>query len=339
MHAYLSRMTNLLSEDAKKDLNYMLSRTNFLVDAMISVFKHREAGLQTVINCIKFGQFVTQACWTKDSTLLQLPHFTEKEVKYAMKHKNIKTIDKYIEATDEDKRGLKDMTAEKKADVLKCCNKLIPNITVETKFFVDDDEDSKVYEGDFMTLRVKITRNNIDDGELAGLVHAPHFPFPQKEAWWIIFSTKTNNNGGGKIISTEKVSDPSKVFTDDIKMLAPTKGNHVFDLHVLSNSYIGLDRKAQVQVTTLDASQLPEYKIHPDDAELDNEATLFEEMLNNTKIEEDSDSDSDDDDYSDGRVTKLSAIEQKKMELLQKRRTSRNDNSDSEDDKENRKPL
>merc|ERR1712224_1117113 len=217
------------------------------------------------------------------------------------------------------------------ADVLKCCNKLIPNITLETKIFVDDDEDNKVYEGDLMTLRVKITRNNIEDGELAGLVHAPHFPFPKNEAWWIILSTKTNNNGGGKIISSEKVSDPRKVFTHDIKVLAPTKGNHDFDLHVLSDSYIGMDRRAQVQVTTLDATQLPEYKIHPDDAELDNELTLFEEILNNANIEEDSDSD-DDDDYSDDGVPKLSATEQKKMELLQKRRTERNDNSGSEDE-------
>jgi len=310
----------------------MLSRANGLMDAMISVCTHREAALQIVINCIKFSQFVTQACWTKDSTLLQLPHFTEKEVKHAMKDKIGKTIDKYIEVLEKDKRGLKDMTDEKKADVLKCCNKLIPNITVDARTFVADDEDNKVYEGDLMTFQVKITRDNLEDGEVAGLVHAPHFPFPKNEAWWIILSTKMNKNGGGEIIFIEKVTDPSKVFTHDIKILAPSQGSYDFDLHVMSDSYIGIDRKSQIHVITLDASQLPEYKIHPDDAELDNEPTLFEEILNNANIEEDSDIDDDDDNYSDDEgMKKLSPTEKKKIELLQNRRIARNDDSEAVD--------
>merc|ERR1719276_216254 len=124
----------------------MLSQSTSLIDAMISVCKHQEA-MKTALNCIQFGQYVTQACWTKDSTLMQLPHFTEKELKFALEGKKntTKTIDKYIAAPDEEKKGLKEMSPEKKKDVLKCC-KLIPDITVESKIFVDDDEDDKVYE-------------------------------------------------------------------------------------------------------------------------------------------------------------------------------------------------
>lgn len=330
MHAHLSRMADSLSDEYKEDLHYMLSRASSLVDAMISVCKHQEA-LQTALNCIQFGQYVTQACWTKDSTLKQLPHFTDKEVKYATdgKKNTIKTIDKYIAAPDDEKRGLKDMTPEQKADVLKCCT-LIPDITLETKIFVDDDEDDKVYEGDLMTVQVKITRNNLKDGEKAGLVHAPHFPFPKQEAWWIILGTQQ-----GKIISIEKVTDTSKEFTHDIKFLAPGVGSYNFDLHVLSNAYVGIDKKDSVELTTLDNSALPEYKVHPDDAELDDEPTLFEEMLN-ANVEEDSDDDdSDSDDEEEEKeegIKELSAAERKKAELQKQRKAAAGDDSDSDDD-------
>jgi translocation protein SEC63 len=327
IHAHLNRMAADLSEEYKEDLNYMLSRSNSLIDAMISVCKHQEA-LKTALNCIQFGQFVTQACWTKDSTLMQLPHFTEKELKHALEGKknNAKTLDKYIAVPDEEKRGLKEMSAEQKQDVVKCC-KLIPDISVDTKIFVDDDEDDKVYEGDLMTVQVKITRNNLEDGEEAGLVHAPHFPFPKKEAWWIILGTKQ-----GKIISIEKVADAKKVFTHDIKFLAPGKGDYEFDLHVLSNSYIGIDRKSEVEITTNDPSELPQYKVHPDDAELDDEPTLFEEMLN-ANIEEDSDSDddSDSDEEEEEGIKELSAAERKKAELEKRRKAAAGDDSDDDD--------
>jgi translocation protein SEC63 len=331
MHAHLTRMADSLSEQYKEDLHFMLSRSNSLIDAMISVCKHQEA-LKTAINCIQFGQFVTQACWTKDSTLKQLPHFTDTEVKHATEGKknSIKTIDQYIALPDDEKKGLKEMTPEQQQDVLKCC-KLIPNITVESKIFVDDDEDDNVYEGDLMTVRVKITRNNLEDGEQAGLVHAPYFPFPKQEAWWIILGTKQ-----GKIIHSEKVADPNKVFTHDIKFLAPGQGTYNFDLHVLSNAYIGLDKKDEVSFTTLDASNLPEYKVHPDDAELDDEPTLFEEMLN-ANVEQDSDSDDDDDDSDDEDekaegIKELSAAERKKIELQKRRKAAAGDDSDDDDD-------
>lgn len=262
---------------------------------------------------------------------MQLPHFTSKEVKYATdgKKNTVKTIDKYVEVPDDEKKGLKDMSPEQKEDVIKCC-KLIPNIDVESKIFVDDDEDDKVYEGDLMTVQVKITRKNLEDGEKAGLVHAPHFPFPKQEAWWIILGTKQ-----GKIISIEKVLNPNKEFTHDIKFLAPGQGTYHFDLHVLSNAYVGVDKKSEVELTTLDASALPEYKVHPDDAELDDEPTLFEEMLN-ANVEEDSDdeetdSDEEEEEKEEG-IKELSAAERKKIELQKRRQAAAGNDSDSDDD-------
>jgi len=336
MHAHLLRQTDKLSPKAKDDLAYMLRNSNGLIEAMITVCQHEDQ-LQTAVNCINFGQFVTQALWTRDSSLLQLPHFTDEEVKHCEKGKasvRAKDIGEYIKVPDEEKKGLADMSDQQKRDVLSCC-KLIPDLDVKTRVFVDDDEDDKVYEGDLCTVRVTLTRNNLGEDEKAGLVHAPRFPFPKQEAWWVILGTRE-----GKIISIEKVTKPTKVVEHDIKFLAPRVGEYEFDLHVVSNAYVGLDKKMKVELTTLDNSTLPEYKIHPDDAELDDEPTLFEEMMN-ANVEEDSDSDEEDSDEEDSDeeeeegIREMSAAERKKEELRKARKkaaAAAGGDDDSDDD-------
>ena len=68
-----------------------------------------------------------------------------------------------------------------------------------------NDEDDKVYEGDLCTIGIILDRENLKEVEKAGLIHAPRFPYPKMEAWWIVLGTKE-----GKIISIEKVYDPKK---------------------------------------------------------------------------------------------------------------------------------
>lgn len=342
LHAHLMRKTDQIqSEQLRDDLKRMLRLSTSLNDAMIAVCKHQDH-MQTAMNCIEFGQYLTQAMWVKDSTLLQLPHFTDEEVGHASKGKGaVSNIVEYRDLDNDLKKGMATFTDEQKKDVIQYLD-LIPNIEISTKVYVDDDEDSNVYEGDLCTVRVTLTRNNLAKGETAGLIHAPHFPFPKQEAWWVILGTKE-----GKIIHIEKVGDPSRVVQHDIKFLAPRVGDYEFDLYVKSNAYVGLDQTAKINLTTMDNSVLPEFKIHPDDAELDDEPTLFEEMLNanveDDSDDEDSDDDSDDDDDDDdddnnegngstpaGGIAPKSEADLKKDRLKNAR--NQDDDSDSDDD-------
>jgi len=78
----------------------------------------------------------------------------------------------------------------------------------------------------------------------------------------------------------------------------------------------------KVALMTIDNLMLlPEYKIHPDNAELDDEPILFEEMMN-ANVEEDGDSDEEDlgDDDSEEEeeeevIREMSATEGKKEDL------------------------
>lgn len=335
LHAHLMRKSDEIeSLQLQDDLKRMLRLSTSLNDAMISVCKHQDH-LQTAMNCIEYGQFLTQGMWVKDSSLLQLPHFTEVEAGHAEKGKGkASNITEYIALEDDQKKGMATFSEEQKQDVLSYL-KMIPDITVDSKVFVDDDEDDNVYEGDLCTIRVTLTRNNLAKGEKAGLIHAPYFPFPKQEAWWILLGTKE-----GKIIHIEKVVDPSRVVHHNIKFLAPRVGDYEFELFVKSNAYVGLDQSSKIKLTTLDNSVLPEFKIHPDDAELDDEPTLFEEMLN-ANVEDDSDDDSDDesDDESDDDAAEGStnqAIAPKSEADMKKERLknarNQDDDSDSDDD-------
>ena len=324
LHAHLLRKTNLLNSQNQEDLKFMLQKSTALIDAMISVCKHQD-NLSTAATCIEFGQYMTQAIWVKDSPLLQMPHFTAEEIKHCEKgNKAVKTVHGYKELPDDEKKGMVNFTESQKKDVSEFLH-IFPDITVETKVFVDDDEDNNVYEGDLCTVKVIITRNQLAAGEKAGLVHAPHFPFPKQEAFWIILGQQKE----GKIISIDKIGNPNKKVVHDIKFLAPPVGRYEFDLLVKSNAYVGMDQTSKVVLETKDNSTLPEYKVHPDDAELDDEPTLFEEMLN-AHIEQDSDDEEDDDDDESDEDGENDAATDKKKALLRKARQD-DDDDDSDD--------
>lgn len=73
-------------------------------------------------------------------------------------------------------------------------------------------------------------------------------------------------------------------------MMAPNKpGTVKLDVFVKSDSYIGLDQKKAVEFTVVSAETLPQYEPHPDDLELDNEPTLFEQVMQAYDDETDSD--------------------------------------------------
>merc|ERR1712174_39018 len=97
---------------------------------------------------------------------------------------------------------------------------------------------------------------------------------------------------------------------------------------VKSNAYFDLDYKGKVKLVTLDNSVLPEYVIHPDDANLEEEPTLFEDMMN-TNVEEDSDDETDSDDDDDDEEEETNEAEKKKIALRNARKKAVDDDDDS----------
>ena len=149
-----------------------------------------------------------------------------------------------------------------------------------------------------MTLRVTLTRENTPEGKENPPVHAPLFPKTIREAWWLILTDKSGAsrkpNAEVVIHAVEKVSDSTKKTMHELRFMAPQRaGEYSMDLYVCSDCYMGLDEKVDITFTVHPASELPEYAPHPEDVELDNEPTLFEQVMA-ANIDDSSDDEDDD---------------------------------------------
>jgi translocation protein SEC63 len=196
------------------------------------------------------------------------------------------------------------------------------------RFFVEDEEDvddvessvpEDVYEQDLVTLRVTFTRENLTEGTKVAPVYAPKFPKAFYENWWLILSDKFVETKISKvegkapktkevaIHAIDKVSDKSRTVKFDLKFMAPqAAGSYDLELRLVCDSYMGLDRTIPITLVVKPASELPEYKAHDEDIALDNEPTLFEQMMA-ANADEDSSDDEKEPAHENDRDVKLNS--------------------------------
>ena len=235
VHAHCTRTE--LPEFFQGQLEAVLRGSKNLMKAFVDQCQQR-MWMGPAMEVIRFNQMITQGMWLKstNSQLLQLPNFTKVQVKDAAKVMSgederdpflqswalsglsaltqpllfsplgSESIEKFLSLDlDTKTSALSSLPPPQKADVILACD-IIPRISVTISTFVEDDEDQKIYANDLITVRVKVDRLNLKEGENAGLVHAPRFPEPRKETWWVILATKD-----GKIVSIENVAKKEKV--------------------------------------------------------------------------------------------------------------------------------
>lgn len=301
--------------------NQMLSRSPDLIEAMIELACSRR-WLSTTDTIIDFSQRLVQALWLKDSDLMQLPHLQESNIKALTTGKDaVKGLKEYlklhrIEAPEEpapeqpngestallaggemvvkaperkitwnaDKPKIlcDSLNAEELANVA-AAMRVIPDIDVKVECYVDDEE--QIAEGDYMTIKVTITRYNLPEDETIPPVYAPNFPTAREEGWWVLLGVARSN----QICMCEHVPTTGRVTSREMRMLAPNRAATLgLDVYVKSDSYLGLDHKIPFTIEVVSAEGLPAYEPHKEDLELDNEPTLFEQVM---QAYDDSDSD------------------------------------------------
>lgn len=312
----------------------MIVQAPEIIESIIEIASSQK-WFQTTISAIKFSQYVVQALWINDNSFNQLPHFTEQHIKHITKGSKVqaKSISEYVRIPDDEKKGLQGLSEEEKSDIIKACLAL-PKVSFSTKLFVEDDETvsfgddyevspgdvveldenseavkkyksavaaargvagDQVYEGDLITLKVTLRRENIDEDEEAAPVYAPYFPRVLREKWWLILTNKPKGKKASDpvpectIMNMEKITSQSKVVYHEMKFPAPPKaGDYSVELHIFSDCYLGYDESIEIPFSVLPASELPQFVMHPDDMNLDKEPTLFEQMLSSNHLEGDS---------------------------------------------------
>ena len=327
MHSYLLRINkNTLTPQLKNDLELMLIKGPELIEGMIEISYQRK-WVETTIQCIKLSQCLIQGLWYNNSPFDQLPHLNGNlESSFSSS-----TFQEFLKAYENDK-VLKSLKSEQVLDI-KSAIKIFPNLNIKTELFVEEDDNDffdddeikennnstsdsndnkqpygdEIYEQDLVTLRITLIHENVENGQNCPPVHAPLFPKTVLENWWFILTDKpskisavTNNSGvpiETQIHAIEKVSDQSKKIVHELRFVAPPQpGNYDMDLYIFSDCYMGLDNKISLNFDVKPASELPEYKPHQEDLDLDNEPTLFEQVMAANIDEESSDDDDDDDD-------------------------------------------
>lgn len=154
-----------LGPELQGDTEIILAKAIRLIQACVDVLSSN-GWLSPAVAAMELAQMVTQAMWSKDSYLKQLPHFNNEIVKRCTE-KNIETVFDIMELEDEDRSRLLQLSDAQMADVARFCNRY-PNI--EMSFEVVDKD--KIRSGSTVNVIVQLERED----EITGPVIAPFYP-------------------------------------------------------------------------------------------------------------------------------------------------------------------
>uniref|UniRef100_A0A673G4V8 U5 small nuclear ribonucleoprotein 200 kDa helicase n=1 Tax=Sinocyclocheilus rhinocerous TaxID=307959 RepID=A0A673G4V8_9TELE len=235
LQAHLSRMQ--LSAELQSDTEEILSKAVRLIQACVDVLSSN-GWLSPALAAMELAQMVTQAMWSKDSYLKQLPHFTSEHIKRCT-DKGVESIFDIMEMEDEDRTGLLQLTDVHMADVARFCNRY-PNI--ELSYEVADKDSIK--SGNPVLVQVQLEREE----EVTGPVIAPLFPQKREEGWWVVIGDPKSNS----LISIKRLTLQQKAKVK-LDFVAPVVGVHNYTLYFMSDSYMGCDQEYKFSMDVKEA--------------------------------------------------------------------------------------
>lgn len=128
--------------------------------------------------------------WINDSPFLQMAYFQDEEkfMKFSKRSKKPANLLELIQ-TPIDQRKIHIIEEEK--DEFNKQLSYFPNLKVET--IVEVIEEKEIVEGDFVTIKVKMIRENLQDGQECRGIHSLKYPFVKEEKWILILANEEKN--------------------------------------------------------------------------------------------------------------------------------------------------
>lgn len=181
LQAHLCRFQ--LGAELQGDTEFVLNKAIRLIQACVDVLSSN-GWLSPAVAAMELAQMVTQAMWSKDSYLKQLPHFNAEIIKrctdkvhklneifvlvlLVLMFQGVETVFDIMELEDDDRSKLLQLSDSQMADVARFCNRY-PNI--ELSYEVLDKD--RVHSGSSVHVAVQLERED----EVSGPVIAPFFP-------------------------------------------------------------------------------------------------------------------------------------------------------------------
>ncbi|KJH44067.1 Sec63 domain protein [Dictyocaulus viviparus] len=240
IHAHLSRIQ--LSAELSKDTDVIVLKAIRLVQACVDVLSSN-GWLSPAIHAMELSQMLTQAMYSNESYLKQLPHCNAGLLERA-KQKKVESVFELLELDDDDRRDILRMEEIHLADVAKFCNNY-PSIEVEHELEADS-----VTVGDTLLVNVTMERENHVNG-LAPPVVAPLFPQKRKEeGWWLVVGDPSAN----ALYSIKRltINEKAKMQLD---FVAQSAGRFEYKLYFICDSYLGADQEFDFSVRIEDQNR------------------------------------------------------------------------------------
>uniref|UniRef100_A0A8C5RUU1 SEC63 domain-containing protein n=1 Tax=Laticauda laticaudata TaxID=8630 RepID=A0A8C5RUU1_LATLA len=235
LQAHLSRMQ--LSAELQSDTEEILSKAIRLIQACVDVLSSN-GWLSPALAAMELAQMVTQAMWSKDSYLKQLPHFTSENIKRCTE-KGVESVFDIMEMEDEERNVLLQLSDTQIADVARFCNRY-PNIELSYEVVERDS----IRSGGPVIVLVQLEREE----EVTGPVIAPLFPQKREEGWWVVIGDSKSNS----LISIKRLTLQQKAKVK-LDFVAPTTGTHNYTLYFMSDAYMGCDQEYKFSVDVKEA--------------------------------------------------------------------------------------
>mmetsp|Transcript_64016 Transcript_64016/g.152660 ORF Transcript_64016/g.152660 Transcript_64016/m.152660 type:complete len:668 (-) Transcript_64016:69-2072(-) len=295
---HMQRLHENMSPELREDLDTLLRHSMRITQAMIEIACMRE-WFFTAQNMIEFRRSLVQAMDLKSPQLLQVPHFTEEALKYWQKKSSAANLSDFLSRDAEQRRHTleKSFNPQQIADIEAFCQH-VTDMEVNAKIEVEDEKE--IVEGDVCAVTVTLTRKGLKEKEAIGPVHAPLFPEPKFEEWWLFLVEATTSP---RIVAWERVRDTERQIEEKLRFQVSRPGKQSMVLHVLCDSYIGLDHKIDLTYTVMREDEAKrQIFVHPEDEDLDMQPTLFQQFMGDFNREEESEEEEEEEDKSKKKV-------------------------------------
>jgi len=327
--AHMQRLHHLMSPELRADTDQLLKYAMKITHAMVEIACMRE-WFFTAQAMIDFRRCLVQALDVKSSQLLQVPHFNEEVIKHCTKGKHpVSNLADFISRDAEQRKGVARMEPQQLLDIEAFSSHVS---AMELKAIVEVEDEQSVVVGDVATVCVQLRRKNLKEGEAMGPVHAPLFPEPKFEEWWLFLVEATPST---RIITYERLRDTEHIMEEKLRFQVSRQGKHSLVLHAMCDSYLGIDQKVELNFNACTEEEVKrEVFVHPEDEELDQQPTLFQQFMGELNHEEESEEEEEEEDKKLRNKAKKEAMES----LAANKATEKVDSDeDEEEDKETEK--
>lgn len=272
--AHMQRAHSHLHAESRDDCATLIAHAMRLTQAMVEIACMRE-WFSAASAAIDFRRRLVQAMDLENSGLLQVPHFDDALVCHcAHQSPPVATLADFFARDVCFRKRLPGITGDQLADVEAFCSHVG---LLELEAIVGVDDEDEIVVGDVATVSVRICRPALREHEAMGPVHAPLFPGLKFEEWWLFL---VEADPGARVIHFEWVRSTERVVEERLRFQVTKAGANNVVLHALCDSYLGLDKKVELQFHALSTKEhARRFVVHEEDRNLDLQSSFFQQAV------------------------------------------------------------